>query len=510
MSFIRIVIAHNPVGEEDDPSTSDVLAQVELVESALGELGLPSARIAVDPSRTLEIFRGLPGSLIFNLIESPPGRPYIHTDSTAVLELAGLSYTGSSPAALALTTDKIATRALLASEGVAVAPGGRLDLERPELLDRVPPPWILKPAWEDASIGLEGDPVCATREAALERGAGLAHRFPDQPVLVERFLPGREFNVSLLANGHAGHAGDTVEVLPIAEMLYDGFPEGMSRVLGYDAKWDESSFAYIHSVRGFPEEIPVLGKVREMALKAWRLCGLGGYARIDFRLDENGVPHVLEVNANPCLAANAGFMAAAGIAGLSPGEVVRRILEVARKPLTPVPSPIAHPSPGRGAPPPVTVRRSLESGDRAPLEKLICETAFFNAEEVAVALELIDDRLSEGEASHYRFLVAETDGEVAGYACWGPIPGTLASADLYWIVVDPRHQGKGIGAALLKDAEDWMASAGRTRVYVETSTRAQYDGTRRFYFACGYELAAELDDFYGPGDGKALFLKVMT
>jgi D-alanine-D-alanine ligase len=298
---------------------------VELVESALGELGLPSVRLAVDPSRTLDVFREQRRQdLIFNLIESPPGRPWIHTDSTAVLELAGLPYTGSSPAALALTTDKIATRALLASEGVAVAPGGRLDLERPDVLDRVPPPWILKPAFEDASIGLEGDPVCTTREAALERGAGLARRFPDQPVLVERFLPGREFNVSVLPNG------DRPEVLPIAEILYDGFPEGMSRVLGYDAKWDESSFAYIHSVRHFPEECAVLEKVREMALASWRLCGLSGYARVDFRLDENGAPHVLEVNANPCLAANAGFMAAAGKAGLSKGEVIKRILDAVR------------------------------------------------------------------------------------------------------------------------------------------------------------------------------------
>ncbi|HEX6864375.1 MAG TPA: hypothetical protein VF414_16210, partial [Thermoanaerobaculia bacterium] len=128
------------------------------VESALADLGISSVRLAVEPGRTLEIFREQrPGSLIFNLIESPPGRPWIHTDSTAVLELAGLPYTGSSPAALALTTDKIATRALLASEGVAVAPGGRLDLERPDVLGRVPPPWILKPAFEDASIGLEGD-----------------------------------------------------------------------------------------------------------------------------------------------------------------------------------------------------------------------------------------------------------------------------------------------------------------------------------------------------------------
>jgi GNAT superfamily N-acetyltransferase len=155
------------------------------------------------------------------------------------------------------------------------------------------------------------------------------------------------------------------------------------------------------------------------------------------------------------------------------------------------------------------IRRGLTPEDWDRIEELIQATGFFNPEEIEVALELVDDRLSNGESSHYRFLVAESDGRVAGYACWGPIPGTVASADLYWIVVHPSFQGKKIGAALLQAAEDWMASAGRTRVYVETSTRPQYDGTRRFYHACGYELAAELPDFYAPGDGKAMFLKVL-
>lgn len=141
---------------------------------------------------------------------------------------------------------------------------------------------------------------------------------------------------------------------------------------------------------------------------------------------------------------------------------------------------------------------------------MIRDTRFFNAEEVGIALELVDDGLAQGEASHYRFLVAEEKGEVVGYACWGPIPGTLASADLYWIVVDPGHQGKGIGSALLRGAEEWMAASGRERVYIETATRAQYDGTRRFYAACGYGLAAELADYYAPGDGKAIFLKVLS
>jgi len=156
------------------------------------------------------------------------------------------------------------------------------------------------------------------------------------------------------------------------------------------------------------------------------------------------------------------------------------------------------------------IRHGLEASDREPVEGLIRATGFFNPEEIEVALELVDDRLANGDASHYRFLVAKSDGRVAGYACWGPIPGTVASADLYWIVVHPDFQGKKIGAALLQAAEEWMASAGRTRVYVETSTRPQYLPTRAFYIACGYELAAELADFYAPGDGKALFLKVLA
>lgn len=322
-----VVVAHNPVGEEDDPSTSDVLAQVGMVEGALAALGRPSRRVAVEPAEALEVFRGIArDAVVFNLIEAPPGRPYLHADCAAVLELAGLPFTGSSPAALALTTDKLATRALLASEGVRVAPGGRLDLDRPRVLERVPPPWILKPAFEDASIGLEGDPVCHTREAALERGAALARRFPWQPVLVEKYLPGREMNVSLLADG------SRVQVLPVAEILFEGFPDGMSRVIGYEAKWVEDSFACIHTVRHFPEgpaDAELLERVREIALAAWRLCGLSGYARVDVRLDEQGEPNVLEINANPCLSADAGFMAAAARAGLSHADVVSRILAAA-------------------------------------------------------------------------------------------------------------------------------------------------------------------------------------
>ncbi len=368
----RVVVAHNPVGPADDPSTSDVLAQVELVTGALAELGIAATRLGVAGWRIWEDLGRLaaqgpggpggpgsrgtagpaglaPGTVVFNLVEAPPGMPGVHPATAAALELLGLPFSGSSAAALWLSTDKLATRALLAAEGVPVPPGGRLDhLGDPRgnghdgaaVLDRVPPPWILKPACEDASLGLDGDAVCATRAAALARAAELLRRFPGQPLVVERYLPGRELNVSLLAAPPREHRDQREQrdprperqppmVLPVAEIEFEDYPPGMPRIVGYEAKWQPDSFAYTHTVRRFPSEDadgPLLGEARRLALAAWRACGLSGYGRVDLRLDERGVPHVLEVNANPCLAADAGFMAAAGQAGLSAAEVISRIL----------------------------------------------------------------------------------------------------------------------------------------------------------------------------------------
>ena len=152
-------------------------------------------------------------------------------------------------------------------------------------------------------------------------------------MLAETFLPGRELNVSLLAGGDQG-----VEVLPVAEIVYEGFPEGMSRVLGYDAKWHEESFAYLHTVRHFPEDpadAALLARAAELSRAAWRIFGLKGYARVDLRLDDAGEPRILEINANPCLSADGGFMAAAAKAGLSSGDVVERILRDAVLPRGP-------------------------------------------------------------------------------------------------------------------------------------------------------------------------------
>jgi D-alanine-D-alanine ligase len=265
---------------------------------------------------------------VFHLLEAPPGLPQLHAAATAALELLGLPFTGSAAAAMWLTTDKLATRALLAGHGLPVPAGGRFEPDRPDLLDVVPPPWILKPAFEDASLGLEGDSVCITAERAVERGRSLMARFRGQPIVLEHFLPGREFNVALLEDA----AG--VEVLPVAEIEFVDFPPAMPPVVGYEAKWLTGSFEYQHTVRRFPSpeaDGALLDELTALARSAWRVSGLAGYARVDLRLDESGRPSVLEVNANPCLSADAGFMAAAERAGLSATAVVGRIVAAARR-----------------------------------------------------------------------------------------------------------------------------------------------------------------------------------
>ena len=157
----------------------------------------------------------------------------------------------------------------------------------------------------------------------------------------------------------------------------------------------------------------------------------------------------------------------------------------------------------------MNVSREIKAKDRTAIEALLGATGFFNAEELAVAMELVDARLDEGPASHYRFLVAKEGGAAIGYACWGVILGTAAAVDLYWIAVHPGWQGKGVGRALLAAAEAWIAETGRSRVYVETSGRPLYEPTRAFYLATGYQVAAVIEDFYGPGDSKFLFVKVL-
>jgi D-alanine-D-alanine ligase len=155
-------------------------------------------------------------------------------------------------------------------------------------------------------------------------------------------------------------------------------------------------------------------------------------------------------------------------------------------------------------------REAVRPEDRQAIGRLVRATGFFSAEEADIAVELVEERLTKGDASGYFFLFAEEGDRLLGYACFGPIPGSVHSFDLYWIAVDPREQGRGIGRMLMAAAERIMAGRGARLAYADTSSRPQYEPTRSFYLACGYLQAAFLTDFYAPQDGKVIFVKSLS
>lgn len=149
--------------------------------------------------------------------------------------------------------------------------------------------------------------------------------------------------------------------------------------------------------------------------------------------------------------------------------------------------------------------RPVGRAQRARLEALTRATGLFREPEVAAAVELLDEATAGDD--DYRFVGAYDGDELVGYACWGPTPGTEGTCDLYWIVVDPRWQGRGVGTALLKDVESRLTADGCRLVIVETSSRPDYAGTRAFYERRGFTRAAVIPGYYAPGDDLVIYLK---
>jgi ribosomal protein S18 acetylase RimI-like enzyme len=158
----------------------------------------------------------------------------------------------------------------------------------------------------------------------------------------------------------------------------------------------------------------------------------------------------------------------------------------------------------------VTIR-PLVAGDREAVATLLVRTGSFTDDEVATAVELIDEWLARGESSGYFTYVAGEAGDtICGYVCFGPAPLTDGTYDLYWIAVGPEAQGHGVGRQLMAFAEaDVVRRAGRL-LLIETSSQAGYQSTVEFYERCGYRLAARIDNYYRPGDDKLIYAKTLS
>lgn len=158
---------------------------------------------------------------------------------------------------------------------------------------------------------------------------------------------------------------------------------------------------------------------------------------------------------------------------------------------------------------PVTWKNVIKADDIGRIRDLVAATMVFSETEQDIAVEIAAEYLQRGADSGYAFELAMRESELMGYACYGQIPGSEISWDLYWIAVHPAHQGIGLGANLLGRVEYEVKGADGLFIYADTSSSSLYSGTRAFYVAQGFLVAAEFPDFYRPGDGKTVFRKAL-
>ena len=323
---MRVALLHNAVAPGADADEADVLVQAEAVRAALAAAGHGVTTVACDLNlaQLAESLAAERPDAVFNLVESLGGQGRLIPVVPYLLESLGIPYAGCPADAIHLTSHKVLAKRLLVQAGLPTPPwfesGGAV------LDDAGSDRWIVKSVWEDASLGM--DDAAVTEGGAAAAGALLAARAgnPGAPWFAEAFVEGREFNLALL------DGPEWPTILPPAEMLFDDYPEGKPRIVGYAAKWDPESFEYSHTVRAFPASAadePLLAELRRLARACWGLFGLRGWARVDFRVAPDGRPFILEVNVNPCLSPDAGFAAALAQADIDFGDAVNRILAAA-------------------------------------------------------------------------------------------------------------------------------------------------------------------------------------
>jgi D-alanine-D-alanine ligase len=266
--------------------------------------------------------------LLFNMAEGWSG-PSREAQVPAIAEFLGVPYTASDPLTLAIALHKGRTKDILRQRGVATPPSVLIesfaDLAR---LDGVEYPLFLKPAWEGSSKGIHSANRVQTARAAKARAEHLLAAYR-QPVLAEAYLPGQEFTVAILGNE------PDVRCLPTIRYRFETLPEGALPVMGYEAKWVWDTPEAALQVLECPAQIEggLNRRIQATALSAYRAIGCRDWARVDLRLDAQGVPQVLEINPLPGIipdpAANSCFPRAAAAAGMEYAELIQTVVRIA-------------------------------------------------------------------------------------------------------------------------------------------------------------------------------------
>jgi D-alanine-D-alanine ligase len=312
----RVLILYNepvlPPGHADFESEHDILGTVAAVETELRDAAFPVARLGVgrDPSALSAGLARFPPDVAVNLFEGLADHGTTEAVVAGLLEWHGVPFTGSRFPTLCLARSKPLTKYLLQGAG--------LPTPAFQVVGGLPvPPWhgkwpvIVKPAHQDASVGLDQGSVVVDQLRLEERVAWVVEHY-GPPVLVEQFVRGREFNVGIVE-------APALRALPISEILFVDKDPNYWPIVTYAAKWKPESRDFKATPPQYPAKVAsdLAERLEALAMDAFRLLGCRDYARVDFRVTPSGKPYILEVNPNPDLSTDAGLARGLSSAGIS-------------------------------------------------------------------------------------------------------------------------------------------------------------------------------------------------
>lgn len=319
MSKQKAVILYNELSENASPDEADVLDQVNIIAENFDKLDISYTTLtfSLNMQKVEDELLRLKPDFVFNLVEGVNNKGNLIFLAPALLNSLNIPFTGGSLETIFITSSKTLAKERMKYGGVPTAYWYHNDgVFKPQKGKR----YILKPIWEDGSLGLDEHCVFWWNDTELQK---IVKELNPATHFIEEYIDGREFNISILA----GENGPTV--LPHAEIMFDGYHGDKPKMMGYTAKWVEDSFEYNNTRRTFDMgdgDDSLLNQLTELTRKCWDVFRLNGYARVDFRVDSHGTPMVLEINVNPCISMSGGFYAACQQGNIQFDEAVNRII----------------------------------------------------------------------------------------------------------------------------------------------------------------------------------------
>lgn len=473
MRLPRVTILYNeptlPPDHPDADSERDVLDTVDVVSKILLDSGLPFARLGVgtDPAAILDGLRAQAPDVVFNVYEGTAGWGESETYVAGLLELLRIPFTGSSVQPILIAKSKPLTKQLLRTAGLPTA--SFLLLESPDVPEcELSWPVIVKPALQDASVGIDQNAVVTTPRALADRVAYIFKTYGG-PVLVEQFIRGREFHITVWNRGT-----ETV-TLPFTEIVFlEDDVDPIWPIVSFDAKWKPESRDYKATpVKNPPDPIdPAIERtLSELSIRASELVGYRDYARVDVRLTADGEPYILEVNPNPCINPLAGVAAALTTAQIPYEEFILGLVKSALR---------------RGPKPELAEGWSAAKAAAATVPESKAWPVVNGATPVSSTIPDV------GDARASLMDVAE---------------GVYAVDSIH---VQPSFRMQGAGRALLAHLEAQIVAAGGRFVLASLSSTPEKGDLRQFLLRCGYASCGEVPEYYRDLCSRMTFAKVLV